>query len=408
LINHNTTFDYNINPTKILGNIAVFLSLIPWFSFGLLSGDSMPWPFIAYALFLISIKGPIITPKNFSIFVLILTIGIFIAAFSSFNIFDENTIRSLYNFLGIAIFYIGFYNFLRRYGFPKKIFVFVNILWLLFAILEFYLPEVASIFSTARNAYGRGLTSLAPEATFFGIYLFFSSWIIISAENFKPSKPIIFLISLNLFFIIFLAQSSMTILYILIGCVVFFLHSYFRLIWKKQVFKITLVILLLMFGVIIFIDSSDEGSRFIGLYNQLKDENSLKLIFSLDGSLNSRLEHMVYSMHASFNNFLMPSGYDTFINVGNSLDVFYNYYFYYAQPSNKILSWTGDWLYQLGIFGLLFISYLFYKSSDGSRQRRSELILLFILLFSAIPLAFPMIPMQLAMYTSKSKVNAYS
>lgn len=407
MIDHNQPIEYRINPIKALGSIAVFLSLIPWFSFGLLSGDSMPWPFIAYSLFLLSIKTPIKVPKNFVIFAIILIAGICIAAFVSSNILDENTIRSLYNYLGVALFYIGFYNYLNRYGFPKNIFIYVNILWLLFALLEFYLPEVASLFSTARNGYGRGITSLAPEATFFGIYLFFSSWIIIAAENYKPSKAIIFLISLNLFFIIFIAQSSMTILYILISSVVFFIHAYMRLIWRKKVFKTTLAFSFLVFGAIIYLNESEEGSRFIGLYNQLKDEESLKLIFSLDGSLNSRLEHMVYSFHASFNNFLMPSGYDTFINVGNSLDAVYNYYFYYAQPSNKILSWTGDWLYQLGFFGLLFISYLFYESSDGSRQRRAELVLLFILLCSAIPLAFPMISMLLAVYTFKAKVNPY-
>ena len=127
MINYSQPIEYRINPIKALGSIAVFLSLIPWFNFGLLSGDSMPWPFIAYSLFLLSITNPIKVPKNFVIFAIILIVGICIAAFASSNILDENTIRSLYNYLGVALFYIGFYNYLYRYGFPKNIFIYVNI-----------------------------------------------------------------------------------------------------------------------------------------------------------------------------------------------------------------------------------------------------------------------------------------
>jgi hypothetical protein len=67
------------------------------------------------------------------------------------------------------------------------------------------------------------------------------------------------------------------------------------------------------------------------------------------------------------------------------------------------MSWNGDWLYQLGIFGLIFVSYLLYISGDGSRLRKAEIFLLVLLLFSAIPLAFPLISMLLALNTFKSK-----
>ena len=115
-------------------------------------------------------------------------------------------------------------------------------------------------------------------------------------------------------------------------------------------------------------------------------------------------------MHGAVNNFLIPAGFDAFVHIKDKLDSTYNYYFWssglYGEPSNKIMSWSGDWLFQLGIFGLIFVSYLLYISSDGSRIRRAELFLLTILLCSAVPVAFPLISMLLALYTYRSRIRA--
>ena len=100
-------------------------------------------------------------------------------------------------------------------------------------------------------------------------------------------------------------------------------------------------------------------------------------------------------MHGAVNNFLY-AGFDAFANMKDKLDPTYNYYFWssglYGEPS-KIMSWSGDWLFQLGIFGLIFVSYLLYISSDGSRIRRAELFL--SIYFVALYVAFPLISMLL-------------
>ena len=397
---------YTINLTKTIGGIAVFLSLIPWYSFGLLNSDSMPWPFLGYVFFLMSLNNPIKIPKNFIIFFGVLIFGIFIALFMSDNMMDQNTFRSLYNYLGVVVFYVGFYNYLQKYGFPNSIFVFVNIVWLLFGILELLSPETASIFSTARTTEGRGVTSLAPEATFFGIYLFFSSWLIIVGNNYQLSKNLTFLIFLNFISIFILAKSSMVILYLALAGVIFFAFSYLRLIWNKKVLKQTFYAAIFLFVGIGIMSQAQQGTRFIELYNQISQDVGIFLIFSIDGSLNHRLEHLVYSVHGSLNNFLIPAGFDAFSQAKDIMDSTYNYFFWSGIPSNKIMSWNGDWMYQLGIFGVLFVGFLFYKSSDGSRLRNTEIFLLSILLFSAIPLAFPLISMLLALYTFQFKIKS--
>ena len=403
---NSTNKNYKINFTKNVGAVAVFLSLIPWFSFGLLSGDSMPWPFIGYIFFFLSFKKAIIiTPKNFIIFFSILIFGVSIALVKSNNILHETTFRSLYNYFGVVIFYLGFFNYLLRYGFPINIFISVNILWLLFAILEIFFPDIALIFTTIRTSSGRGITSLAPEPTFFGMYLFFSSWLIIVGSNYKPSKYSIYLIYLNLISILLIAKASMIILYLFFAASIFIPYQIMILKRKRKLIKnASIIVTLLIIGAGL-INHNLPDTRFVILFNKINNQ-SLRDLFFIDQSLNSRLEHLVYSVHGAVNNLFIPAGFDAFIHNSDKLDVIYNYYFWYSPPMDKIMSWSGDWLFQLGIFGFIFISYLFYNATDGSRIRRAELFLLAMLLFSAIPIAFPLIAMLLAFYAYQYRITA--
>ena len=406
---NNTNATFRINLTKIIGGVAVFLSLIPWFRFGLFGNGSgsMPWPFIGYLLFFLSFKTPIIkTPKNFTVFLIVLICGISVALFVSYSVLNENTFRSLYNYLSVAVIYLGFFNYLIRYGFPMHIFIYVNILWLLFALLELFMPEIALNFSAIRTQSGRGVTSLANEPTFFGMYLFFSSWLMFVGSNYKPGKYLMSLIFLNIIFIFFIAKASMIIIYLLLTVLVFFTYAFIRLRWKKNSLKLTAIFGALAFVGGVIINYGLESSRYLSMLNRLLKGINLHDLFFNDASLNNRLEHIVYSTHGAVKNLLIPSGFDAFFHFKAKLDIIYDYYFWYGQPTNKIMSWNGDWLFQLGFFGIIFVGYLFYSSSDGSRMKRAELFLLVILLFSAIPIAFPLIPMLLALYTYIRRIRA--
>jgi len=347
LLVNNTNTPYKMYVTRTVGGVAVFLSLIPWFSFGLLGGDSMPWPFMGYLLFFLSFKVPtIIVPKNFIVFFVVLVCGLFIALFMSNNIIHENTFRSLYNYLGVVVFYLGFFNYLIKYGFPMHIFIAVNIIWLLFAVLEVYFPNIASIFSSSRTGDGRGVTSLAPEPTFFGMYLFFSSWLMLVASNYKPGKYLMYLIFFNLIFIVLVAKSSMMIIYLMFSAIIFLAYTFIKLKWKKKLIKNTIILGAFLFIGGSIINNSLGGSRYLSLLKKLLNEVSLSDLFFLDGSLNQRLEHLVYSMHGAVNNFFIPAGFDAFVHIKDKLDSTYNYYFWssglYGEPSNKIMSWSGD------------------------------------------------------------------
>ena len=66
--------------------------------------------------------------------------------------------------------------------------------------------------SIMRTDSSRGVTSLAPEPTFFGIFLFISSWILAESKNFIINKKMTIILLINFISVIFLAESAMVFL----------------------------------------------------------------------------------------------------------------------------------------------------------------------------------------------------
>ena len=56
------------------------------------------------------------------------------------------------------------------------------------------------------------------------------------------------------------------------------------------------------------------------------------------------------------------------------------------------------WIYELGLLGVILFFYLTYAVMDGTKIRRVEVSFLSLLLFSAIPLNFPLIPLIFALF----------
>jgi hypothetical protein len=390
---------------KCVGVLAVTLALVPWVSFGLLHTDSAPWPLFGFFAFLVTIRGPISVPKNFWIVFVLLIFGICISLVLSNNAISWLSMRAVYNYMGAFTFFIGFFNYLLRYGFPLLVVALVNLAWILFGLLELYSPDFVSLFAPIRTTLGRGVTSLSPEATFFATYLFFSSWLLIVGSKYQPSSSVRLLLSINVLCIFFLAKSAMGIVYLGLTLGVVMLHQYCRLSWSKKLVRNTVVGFLGLIVLFYSISHISSNSRFLTLGHHLLNGLSILDLFRSDESMNSRLEDIVYSIHGSIDNFLIPGGFDVFLEKRSTLDVIYNGFFMEHTGGNKIMSWIGDWMYQLGIFGLVFVTYIFYVSSNGVQSRRLELLLLGVILLSAIPLAFPLVMMLFATFLWDARVG---
>lgn len=383
---------------KINFNFFVFfLSFFPWVSFGLLKTDTQP-----FVLFLI-IFSFLFNPKLFRLnkFLLFVIINIFFGMFfcllNTSNIFTFISFRFVYGSLLIIFGLIFYSNFLLRYGYPRKIIIFANLIYLLVALVETYNPSVLGFLAVSRTDFGRGVTSLTPEPSYFGSFLLFCSLslYIDSGFNFKNDFKIHII---NLIFIIFLAKSSLATMLLVFGIFIFFLFQ-----WNiKKVVKIFIPILLFIKFIPSIVDQLLPNSRIGKIISDLY-KVSLYDLFYIDQSFNQRLEHLVLSLHASYASYFIPSGIDDFIKKRFSLLPKYNGYFWYADETNIIMSWIGDFIFHYGFFGLLFIlSILVYVFYTKKKLYLAAFIVLIILLLTPIPIAFPLTYLILAQLTVKS------
>ena len=403
-------FKKKIDIVRSIGFFFFIFSLIPWINFGVNNFDIQPWSFVFAIIFLACLKKLIIPVYSIKILTLVL-IGLSFAllATNSINIFF--LFRAIVNYLSLPILYVAFYNYFIRYNFPLKLFVIFNFLWIGVGLIQLSFPEINFSFVNQRNVDEiRGSSSLAPEPTFFAIFLFFSSWILIETKNFAMSKNIKILLFLNFLAVLFIAKSSMVFLFYIITITSFLVSNFFYIFidlkfLKKEVSSFV-IFLIIIFLVFIIFKIFFYNTRLFFFIEQFFNSQSILEIIKTDASVNSRVESVYFSVIGSLKNYLLPGGLDTFVEMRKEiLNSMENEIFYNRVESNKIMSWIGSIIYELGIFGIIIITLFFkaiYRNFKGSLFYLATLI---IILFSAIPVAFSLIPMlfSLVVYNKKFK-----
>ena len=388
---------------KSAGYLFIFFSLLPWVNFGLNYRDSQPWALLFGSIFLLTSFKNTFYQKDIFIFLLPL-IAMLVWLLFSRNILDFVALRALLNYSTISICLFAFLIFFRKYEFPMGLFIGINITYLVVGVIQLYIPDIVSsiVISRGLGDSGRGVTSLAPEPTFFGIFLFFISFIFLVQSEFKPSYKISILIFLNIIAIILLSKSSTVLLFVLLSIPVI-LATRLRL--------ITLILIILSLTVMAFILYYFlEDTRIMILYELLREQGIARLIF-IDASVNDRVASIIYPIHGFYLNNFLPSGFHSFTETHSYVNDYYLGFFNYGSGSTSILSYLGAFLYELGFMGLFFLIWIFIRMQNGTFSTFVDCILFFILLNSSIPPSFPLIPLTMALFilnneNSKSLNNA--
>ena len=394
-------FAWSLN--KSVGYVFIFFSLLPWVNFGLNYRDSQPWALLFGSIFLLTSFKNTFYKQDIFIFFLPLIAMIVWLLFSR-NILDFIALRALVNYSTISICLFAFIMFFRKYEFPMGLFIGINITYLIVGITQLYIPDIVSsiVISRGLGETGRGVTSLAPEPTFFGIFLFFISFIFLVQSEFKPSYKISILVFLNIIAIILLSKSSTVLLFVLLSIPVILI---------TRLRFITLILIILLSTMTAFILYYFlEDTRIMLLFELLREQGIAKLIF-IDASINDRVANIVYPIHGFYLNNFLPSGFHSFTETHSYLNDYYLGFFNYGSGSTSILSYLGAFLYELGFLGLFFLIWIFVRMQNGSFSTFTDCILFFILLNSSIPPSFPLIPLTMALFiinneNSKSLNNA--
>lgn len=391
-----------ISVQYILGALFCIFALVPWVNFGINDLDSQPWPLLSGGLFLLSCSPVIKAPLHSMAVFFLISVGFLFSALASESFGGFTALRAAMNYLAILTAYIAFYNYLNRYGFPWRIFISVNIIWLIMAGVELVVPEVTETIAKRRTTADRGVTSLAPEPTFFAIYLFFSSWLMLAACAFRPDWRLVLLLATNVAATILLAKSTMGVLFIVISAGAFVWYRLATLRLSRRGLRWLIMGIVAIAAMSVFGREAIEGTRIDKIYSYLA-ETSVWQIIMWDASINQRLEAVVMSLHGALYHNLWPAGLDTYLQTRDEIIHGYDGLFWWLSSNNKIMSWIGAIVYELGFFGIAALALLAVVSYGRTRKSRVSLALLGIILLSAVPPSFPLVPMLLALMAAQKR-----
>ena len=181
--------------------------------------------------------------------------------------------------------------------------------------------------------------------------------------------------------------------------------------WLENIFSMSLALILFIpIGLSIILFAFLQifpGSRFASLL--LIGEDGIGFFYKLlaivhsDASINDRVLNVVFPYYGILINNGIPGGLHSFYEISLELVEHFDGYFWAGLGSNKILSFVGAFIYELGVIGVIFILYMYWFLIDKSNPNRFfELILLFTVLNSGIAVAFSLIPILMAfMYYKK-------
>ena len=311
-----------------------------------------------------------------------------IASFLLFPFSDHpfSASRSIGGYLTIALIPLVFHYILRsNYEITIKVLKCAVIVYLAVALIQTFVDPSFMSFVLNRlvGGGGRGVNSLSAEPTFYGLICLFLL-LTISALEMTHKKKYIYLL---LFQIIFLAQSSLTILLLL----VFVLFYVLITVGLKSLFVGFSVCIVMAYVVSI----ADIDARFVHLVRQLVSNPEAIL---LDGSINSRVANLYFSVKGFFDNYGIPNGFSAFPDYWSSEIVKQDILFQSALTAPiRIMSYYGAMLFELGVIGALIpVSYSIIIFNAYKDNIREFLILLFAIntiLFTAVPMSFSLVGM---------------
>jgi hypothetical protein len=303
---------------------------------------------------------------------------------------NVNSLRGVYSYLLFTIVIIVTVDFLNFNGNKFNMWILYSsiFLWLYVSIIQFQNPEFAIEFISRTKgtslSQGRGVSSLAPEPTFYGIQMLVVSILVLLLYLIRSIRSQDFHLLLGIIFaqILFFSQSAVVIVILL---AVIFLYCI--------VFKFRYVLIVPL--ILAFIWHQKIGR--LGVYLNRKHGDLFK-----DVSVNDRISQIFYSYYNTITDFFIPHGFNSwqFINA----NIFNSILGTNSISTNpRVLSLTGSILYELGILGvplfMFIVAFPFFSLHRFPMSLRFGITaLIFLLTLNAVPLALPCIAIVYALF----------
>ena len=397
------------NNKKLLSSISdvfLFSALFPFVNFNLVPVDTQPFTFLIGIFGITFSYLKFYANKIFKLSALLIIIGLILASLISTGE-SYYLYRGIYNYVSF-IFYLFIFSYLYKYDLIKnELVVLANYIYILFAILQIFSPDLINLFVSSRvnNTFfmGRGLSSLTPEPTHLGIILILFSILIFINSGYKFKKFRI-LYTINLLSIFLISRSMSVIVIILMATTLIIAFNITKFL-NKKFFKYFLgLATFFLIGVWYSIKYETRIYRIITSINLNDFFVSVQNVINADLSISFRIQHFVIPLLSFFRDFGSPHAFDD-INQSTLLINSELEFFNQSTQAFKIMSFWGDWIYTLGIFGFLSLFIIFFPLfSKKYELTKSPLIIFITLLITSVPISLPIVPAVIAGFYFKRKV----
>ncbi|MDA9031557.1 hypothetical protein N9I31_06965 [Candidatus Pseudothioglobus singularis] len=384
----------------ILLFLTLLFSFFPYitpFSFGT---DIQPWSILMVTTYSMSLFYNGYRFQRIFIYLMIpmvFSISLFYVGDNQFS-----SIRSIAGYFNIVLTPFVFYFILNKYydltiNFLKLVVITYLIIGLIQTVFD--VNFLSLLLNRVSTFGGRGVTSLCPEPTFYGIVCLFLILLFLTLDIKNKNLFICLLV----FQILFISKSTMVILLLLIF---WFYYAIFKL--NAKLFLLLFMFLIIAMVIFITLDSSYYETRVLHLFNKLIT-NPESLIN--DGSINSRLGDVYFPIMGFIDNFGMPHGFGSFSNYQATELLKQDIFLHKAMPNDRIMSFYGGILFELGVIGLLIpISYSIILLRAYKKNIKNFLVFFFFLntiLFTAVPASLPLVGIYIAalLYRSDNSAN---
>jgi len=368
---------------KYLVPAIILLSFNPWIGSAWNTLDVQPY--ILILLLAWATLNPLRLSGNVKTFILLLLPGLLVTLLwtNQYNLFY---VIRYFVYICMMLLLFLFYKKIGKNKLLSRLIFVSNLIWILVGILQKYISiDIFSFLVRNRTTIGRGVTSLAPEASYYGIVFVIFSLIYFYCDIKLPFRSI-YMHFINIVALIFFAS--------MLSSTIIALPIYLIGFTKRTTINVKLSYPFVLIGLssLIFIVFSENfvefiPTRFASNFFKLFNFNQFFTFMQYDHSFNERAMHIFLPLKTSLDHFFLPLGASSFDFLGDITFKNYSDLFIYT-PSNKIMCWTSEFFYINGVFFLPLI----YLVSSNIRFHPNffRLVLsFFFLLLLPIPLGFP-------------------
>lgn len=375
---------------RLLAKISVFFILFPYVVTLRTESDIQPNALIFNLLFILffMLLHNMRVPFSYAPFIFSI---VFLYSIVVPSLLDSVSLRGIVPYASLVIFSLSGYLMFRKELFSSNIIKYAVWIWLFFGLAQILLQPEFGYFLLPRGStsMSRGVVSLAPEPSYYGIICLFMTIAIdmllangmFSAKSAKKYKILL------IFQMVFLAQSFTAVFLYLIylASSVIVTVSLKRLV-KTAAYSIGALLLLVYvnekYGI--------GGSRFGFLLNTLL--SNPMMLMSEDVSAVQRMADIYMSLYGFYDSLPFAIGHGTTAFsafVSEHLDMLLPNY--PGKWDDRIMSGYGAPLFELGYIGILIplITFISFWKNGTTRMKGIGLFLV-ISMFSAIPLSFPL------------------